>query len=182
MRANIFVPMQKDAQLASDSCSIPEIQRPRPKHMAPSVQVNPKFESLRNRHNGPCTCHLCRTTSAFRLASSETDSQDRNPIPSPSKDEVRKKSDQMSECSVCKKSIASKRGLKIHMRRHSGEQPFQCGVCGRRFAFSSSRSRHMRVHTGDKPHHCDECDRAFAASSNLSRHKRVCHSANAPSA
>lgn len=165
-----------DSSSKQEASGTPNVVRPRALHCTKpsSMQLRSgvSVPSLTNVHSGPCTCRLCMTSSAFRSDYRRIDDI-ANAAATSSYDDKEKK--ESFECSICGSMIASKRGLKIHMRKHSGEKPFSCQVCGRRFVFSSSRSRHMRVHSGDRPHKCDKCDKAFSASSNLSRHKRLRH-------
>ncbi|KAJ8355535.1 hypothetical protein SKAU_G00183290 [Synaphobranchus kaupii] len=55
------------------------------------------------------------------------------------------------ECPHCDKLIASKAGLALHIRTHTGEKPYCCADCGARFAQKSSYNTHTRnIHQGPK--------------------------------
>uniref|UniRef100_A0AC34QRA6 C2H2-type domain-containing protein n=1 Tax=Panagrolaimus sp. JU765 TaxID=591449 RepID=A0AC34QRA6_9BILA len=51
------------------------------------------------------------------------------------------------KCPDCDKILASKQGLRAHMRRHSGVDQFQCTECEKRYMYTNELRKHMiRVH------------------------------------
>ncbi|KOO28709.1 oocyte zinc finger protein 6-like protein [Chrysochromulina tobinii] len=76
-----------------------------------------------------------------------------------------------------------KGGLKVHMRKHTGEQPFPCTWvgCDKRFSMKWNLATHMRTHTGDRPFPCtwDGCDKRFSQQCSLIDHMRT-HTGDRP--
>ncbi|XP_018333383.2 zinc finger protein 883-like isoform X2 [Agrilus planipennis] len=71
-------------------------------------------------------------------------------------------------CNYCCKILRSKKGLKIHMRRHT------CDICSASFTKTDHLVRHMRVHNVEEnqKYVCIECGAEFAKSYDLSIHKK----------
>ncbi|KAK7907700.1 hypothetical protein WMY93_016312 [Mugilogobius chulae] len=84
------------------------------------------------------------------------------------------KKDNIYECSICKKKIATKHVLERHMRVHTGESPFTCPFCDKTFVNKSNLNCHMRIHTGERPFGCTVCNKAFIQKCQLDYHMR-CH-------
>lgn len=51
-------------------------------------------------------------------------------------------------CTLCGKSLASKRGLTYHIQSHTKEKPFGCSLCDKSFTRKGSVDRHMIKHRG----------------------------------
>lgn len=98
-------------------------------------------------------------------------------------------------CDVCGKELASKSGLKTHMKRHTGEDMHKCNVCAKAFTCKSRLITHLlNVHTvkktnisqkprltlsnvvvttyltAEKTTKCAACDKEFANRSSLMKH------------
>lgn len=76
-------------------------------------------------------------------------------------------------CQTCGKGFATRGGVDLHQRRHTGERPFKCEFCGRGFAESSNLKVHIRAHTGDRPHLCSLCGKRFTRMFLLQLHIRT---------
>uniref|UniRef100_A0A8P4JXE2 C2H2-type domain-containing protein n=1 Tax=Dicentrarchus labrax TaxID=13489 RepID=A0A8P4JXE2_DICLA len=76
-------------------------------------------------------------------------------------------------CSVCNKCFSWRRGLRRHMKIHTGEKHFSCTVCGKIFSQGTYLQKHMKTHTGEKPFSCSVCDKSFSQKSNLKKHMRT---------
>ncbi|XP_061525925.1 zinc finger protein 771-like isoform X1 [Phycodurus eques] len=77
------------------------------------------------------------------------------------------------KCSKCRKTFASKKNFKRHMKIHTGEKPFACSVCGQRFSRKGTLKSHTRTHTGEKPFACSVCGQRFSHKGHLTRHTRT---------
>lgn len=82
-------------------------------------------------------------------------------------------------CSICDKTFASSRCLRLHEKIHKDIKEFACQECGRTFHRREHLTVHVRTHSGEKPYHCDICGKAFSQSQNLTIHKRG-HSGEKP--
>lgn len=59
-------------------------------------------------------------------------------------------------CPYCKKVLFSKFTLKMHMKKHTGEdEVFKCETCHKGFSSKASLENHFRQHTGEKPFFCE---------------------------
>ena len=70
---------------------------------------------------------------------------------------VRIKDTTMVECILCKKVLASKNSLNVHMKTHDDKKEFSCDTCGKEFALKAHLQRHNLIHTGAKPYKCEDC-------------------------
>lgn len=60
------------------------------------------------------------------------------------------------QCQICKKVLARKYTLRVHLITHTNEYPYQCRHCGLPFQDSSNRRKHeMLKHVGEKTHTCE---------------------------
>nr|CAD7572637.1 unnamed protein product [Timema californicum] len=76
------------------------------------------------------------------------------------------------QCTLCKKSYASKWYLKEHLKIHTGEKNFGCGICDKRFRNNYMLNAHIRLHTGIKNFHCSFCPKKFYNNFDLVHHER----------
>nr|CAD7196092.1 unnamed protein product [Timema douglasi] len=76
------------------------------------------------------------------------------------------------QCTLCKKSYASKWYLKEHLKIHTGEKNFGCSICDKRFRNNYMLNAHIRLHTGIKNFHCSFCPKKFYNNFDLVHHER----------
>ncbi|XP_029940580.1 zinc finger protein 883-like isoform X2 [Salarias fasciatus] len=76
------------------------------------------------------------------------------------------------KCPSCEKTFP----LKCLMERHhlSHSKPHHCSECGKRFSVLRGLRAHMRKHTGEMLHRCPDCGTEFAYKSTFQRHARRC--------
>uniref|UniRef100_A0A1Y1LA66 Protein krueppel n=1 Tax=Photinus pyralis TaxID=7054 RepID=A0A1Y1LA66_PHOPY len=78
-------------------------------------------------------------------------------------------------CSYCQKVLRTKKGLKIHQRRHTGEKMRSCHLCQAKFTRTNHLRRHLETHNKSNKsssHVCVECGAAFSKAIQLSKHKK----------
>ncbi|XP_019752637.1 oocyte zinc finger protein XlCOF6-like [Hippocampus comes] len=75
--------------------------------------------------------------------------------------------DKNRQCCECKKTFATRGGLKRHMAQHTGEKPYLCPFCDKRFSLKEYLSRHTMIHTG---WNCPVCGHSFLKRSDFTRH------------
>lgn len=76
-------------------------------------------------------------------------------------------------CVICRKNLASKAGLEVHLRMHRDEKPFECSECGKHFRQEIKLRYHLRLHFGDLPYGCNLCGKRFNTQRQLDTHNRV---------
>lgn len=78
-------------------------------------------------------------------------------------------------CIYCQKVLRTKKGLKIHQRRHTGEKLRSCHICQAKFTRTNHLVRHMKTHNkvgGEMKHICVECGMGFDRAHLLIKHKK----------
>lgn len=90
-------------------------------------------------------------------------------------------------CNICGKSLSSRRCLKEHLQRHTGEKPFVCNItgCGKSFVNDQSLADHRATHFDDRPFRCTfkvetdgrsvDCGKTFKNSGQLRGHRLAVH-------
>ena len=77
-------------------------------------------------------------------------------------------------CPFCQKVLRTKKGLRIHQRRHTGDKLRSCHMCNAQFTRTHHLIRHMKTHVkSDAGHVCAECGRSFMKLSHLLSHKKT---------
>ena len=83
------------------------------------------------------------------------------------------------QCNVCGKTLSSRRCLKEHLQRHSGDKPFSCDIagCGKRFVNDQSLADHRATHFDERPFKCDYtgCGKSFKNNGQLRGHRLAVH-------
>ncbi|CAG9574895.1 unnamed protein product [Danaus chrysippus] len=74
------------------------------------------------------------------------------------------------QCTECGYKFFSKKALKAHMIKHSGERKFICEVCHKSYARKYTLREHMRIHNDDRRFKCDICGTAFIQKCSLKSH------------
>lgn len=77
-------------------------------------------------------------------------------------------------CTHCNKVLHTAKGLKIHLRSHTGDKIKHCLFCDAKYARTNHLMRHIVIH--DKPgvkHPCEQCDKTFEAAADLMKHSNV---------
>lgn len=78
------------------------------------------------------------------------------------------------QCHVCKKEFKRPGLLKLHMRRHTGENQYHCVYCGLSFHQRSLLLIHMSRHNKNKrPYKCSFCQKDFRNPNTLKKHEDI---------
>jgi KRAB domain-containing zinc finger protein len=79
------------------------------------------------------------------------------------------------QCEYCNKYLATRSGLKRHVRLHTKETPYVCKLCPKTFSNSSSLRYHEGSHKEEKPFKCTYCDKSYLALCALNDHINIAH-------
>ncbi|XP_004926708.1 zinc finger protein 260 isoform X1 [Bombyx mori] len=74
------------------------------------------------------------------------------------------------QCTECGYRFFSKKALKAHMVRHTGERIYACEVCGKAYARKYTLREHMRIHNNDRRFKCHVCSLTFVQKCSLKSH------------
>ncbi|XP_059056426.1 zinc finger protein 431-like [Achroia grisella] len=74
------------------------------------------------------------------------------------------------QCTECGFRFFSKKALKAHMIKHTGERIYACEVCHKSYARKYTLREHMRIHNNDRRFKCDVCAMAFVQKCSLKSH------------
>ncbi|CAH0557337.1 unnamed protein product [Brassicogethes aeneus] len=77
-------------------------------------------------------------------------------------------------CTYCNKDLLTKKGLRLHERKHTGEKLKYCFICSSQFTRTNHLLRHLGTH--DKPgleHDCSDCSEKFAKAADLMQHRKI---------
>lgn len=80
------------------------------------------------------------------------------------------------ECHLCQYTYPrlTIEGLKMHMRKHTGEKPFQCQFCQKYYPRSEALAQHLQRHRDLFQHKCSQCHRRFLNTAQLEKHEQTC--------
>ncbi|XP_060809239.1 zinc finger protein 25 [Amyelois transitella] len=74
------------------------------------------------------------------------------------------------QCTECGYRFFSKKALKAHMVKHTGERTFSCEVCHKSYARKYTLREHMRIHNNDRRFKCEVCGLSFVQKCSLKSH------------
>lgn len=63
-------------------------------------------------------------------------------------------------CSYCEKTLVDAKGLKLHVRLHTGFNLKRCPICDRGFTKQNQLKRHLETHK-EKVYSCEHCEETF---------------------
>jgi len=119
-----------------------------------------------------CTVYVCICEYAGSSFEVKTEADSSDITQSPQDDKSRP-----YLCTVCHKRFATKCGVKVHSKRHKGENVYSCPQCGKKCSSQSNLRGHVYIHTGK--YKCTECGRCCKSSTELAVHRRS-HSGEKP--
>jgi PR domain zinc finger protein 5 len=74
------------------------------------------------------------------------------------------------QCTECGFRFFSKKALKAHMVKHTGERKYPCEVCHKSYARKYTLREHMRIHNNDRRFKCEICGMSFVQKCSLKSH------------
>ncbi|XP_026754003.2 zinc finger protein ZFP2-like [Galleria mellonella] len=77
------------------------------------------------------------------------------------------------KCQLCPKEFAANKGLKVHMRQHTGERPFSCDICGKSFTSYSTCKSHIFTHDPKFRYKCKVCTETFEKRGAFAKHTKM---------
>ncbi|XP_063836846.1 zinc finger protein 551-like [Ostrinia nubilalis] len=78
-------------------------------------------------------------------------------------------------CSYCDYSSATKAGLVVHERRHTGEREFVCEHCGASFHSRAGLVQHLPIHLPESNYECNICQKREKSKRLLQHHYHKVH-------
>ena len=79
------------------------------------------------------------------------------------------------KCGYCHTSFGCREILACHITVHTGHKLYKCYVCNNSFSFKSMLSDHLKTHTADRCHVCGHCKKGFTTRGCLTSHIRHVH-------
>nr|XP_037286023.1 zinc finger protein 569-like [Rhipicephalus microplus] len=81
----------------------------------------------------------------------------------------------LHSCRLCTFTSRIRRVMRVHLRKHTGEQPptFPCHLCPAVFNHDCDLKRHLRSHIGERPYSCTHCTSSFTQRCHLKVHLRT---------
>ncbi|XP_053623233.1 oocyte zinc finger protein XlCOF6-like [Plodia interpunctella] len=83
------------------------------------------------------------------------------------------------QCTECGFRFFSKKALKAHMVKHSGERAFACDVCHKAYARKYTLREHKRIHADERRFRCARCALGFVQKCSLRAHLLAAHGVSA---
>lgn len=83
------------------------------------------------------------------------------------------------ECELCKKSFATKQGMKNHLYAELNLRKYACDICGKRYNWWMGLKEHLIMNHGEKEFVCNVCEKDFPTKKRYQDHMSV-HSNSRP--
>ena len=78
---------------------------------------------------------------------------------------------QVYPCSICEKTLKTKRSLKTHVSIHTQQEKVSCEKCKKVFLNTERLIRHEKIHLQNNDFPCDLCDKIFKLKCSLRKHQ-----------
>ncbi len=79
------------------------------------------------------------------------------------------------KCPMCPKIFSHRWSLRLHTRRHVGEQQSKCPHCPFKADGSKDLKRHLKLHFADEKYKCSECTASFTHRRGQRKHLEFVH-------
>ncbi|XP_045472698.1 zinc finger protein 271-like [Harmonia axyridis] len=101
----------------------------------------------------------------------------------PAEEDTNQEQKEEFQCNICSKKLNTQTGLKIHMRKHTGDSVSVCEICNKTFSKVSHFKRHQQTHgiieapvpKEKKLLQCEFCDRTFKYRKSFNHHMQSEH-------